>query len=204
MSPSTPALLSIPLLVAALACQKEQGSAPPRVENTALGIAFEPIPESFVLETNEGSILSFRTLEADSDDGEETPRGGRAWVELGPTGESNINLVSIVNSQKVLFESLPGGEFFGSRELVTPSGPAYYSRGRFDLDDGERVEEIRLFQLHPGEYRLLRLHYRYPAAEDSAQRLQDLLELAGALEALEGGSAETEQMEGDAQQPPGN
>jgi hypothetical protein len=190
-----PLSLALLLPALALACGGEPAEppGPPRVESAAFGIAFSPMPESFTVETNDDSTLSFRPATDEEAAASDGATAGRVWVALGPAGEPSINLVDLVNEQKQAFEALPNGEFFGSRELITPSGPAYYSRGRYDLEGGERVEEIRLFQIHPGEYRLLTLHYRYPAAEDSAQRLQGLLELAGALEAFPADSTESEQ-----------
>lgn len=189
--PKNPLLVALLLGVASGACQTEPPvtPAPPSVTSSAFGLVFTPFPGDFEVETNDDSTLSFRPT--GEPEGQEP--AARVWVELGPTGQANINLVDVVNSQKAIFEALPGGEFFGSRELRTPLGPAYYSRGRFDLEGDGRVEEVRLFQIHPGQYRLLTLYYRYPAAEDSAQRLQQLLELAAAMEATGEKSPEMEQ-----------
>ena len=47
--------------------------------------------------------------------------------------------------------------------------------------------------LHPTANRLMRVYYRYPAADDSADRLNDVLLLIGEIEALEVASAVTKE-----------
>jgi hypothetical protein len=36
--------------------------------------------------------------------------------------------------------------------------------------------------IHPSDYRLLEIHYRYPAADDSAARVGQLIEVLSELE----------------------
>lgn len=178
MRRTTPLVLSLclSLAFAVLACKKE--AAPPpephaRVECPELGLAFATLPYGFEVEVNQGKEL---VLTLDSEE-----KTGRMWVELGPQEAFGINLVEIVNSQKAIFEAYEEGEFFGNRELIAPQGPAYYSRGRF-LGEGQRVEEVRAFILHPSENRLVTLHYRYPAGEDSKDRVNEMLLWLGEME----------------------
>ena len=90
-----------------------------------------------------------------------------------------------MNAQKAQYEALPGGTFSGNRELMMADGrSAYYSRGQFD-EDGQRVEEFRISALHPSANRLLRVYYRYPKGDDSAERLNDVLLLISEIEALD-------------------
>ncbi len=172
-------LSTIPILLALFSCTGEpvEVEAPVRVENQALGIALAALGDGFELESNEGETLRLvRSAKLPS---------GRAWFEIGPPSEAGVNLVDAVNEQKELFESLPGGTFSGSRELQMSDGrSAYYSRGQFD-EDGERVEEFRITSLHPAANRILRVYYRYPEADDSAERLNDILLLLSEIEALE-------------------
>lgn len=170
--------IPIVFLAALFDCSQPPEAPPPavRAENPVLGIALASVGDGFELETNEGE-----TLELVRNEG--LP-AGRAWFEIGPKEEHGINLVEIVKAQRQSYESLPNGSFSGNRELVMPDGrPAYYSRGRFE-DGGRLVEEFRISSLHPSWDRLLQVFYRYPAAEDSADRLNDLLLLIGEIEAL--------------------
>jgi hypothetical protein len=61
---------------------------------------------------------------------------------------------------------------------------AWYSRGRFDDGTGE-VEEFRVSTLHPVQNRQMTLFYRYPADDDSAERLNDLLLVLSEIESLD-------------------
>ncbi len=173
----------IPVLIlsALLSCAEPPGEveAAARVENPALGIAVAAVGDGFELESNQGETL--RLVRSSG-----LP-AGRAWFDVGPPSEAGVNLVDVVNAQRAQYEALPGGTFSGNRELMMADGrSAYYSRGQFD-EDGQRVEELRISALHPSENRLLRVYYRYPAGDDSAERVNDLLLLIGEIEALEAG-----------------
>lgn len=161
--------------------QEEEVDLPVRVENEQLKLAIADVPDVFELESNSGAELRLRRA------GEEMV--GFCWVEVGEEG-GNVNLVEIVNRQRESYEGQAGGSFSGSRELMMADGrPGYYSRGRF-LDGDVEVEEFRLFSLHPIENRLLTIFYRYPAGTDSADRLNDLLLVAGELEGFDAGTTE--------------
>ena len=67
---------------------------------------------------------------------------------------------------------------------MTDGRSAYYSRGQFS-DAGRGVEELRISALHPTQNRLLRVLYRYPQADDSSDRLTDLLLIVGEIEPYE-------------------
>ena len=174
------ALLCSLLIAPLLACAgSEEAPSEPvstRVESVDLGIALASTV-GFEVATNEGGQLELLT----SDD---RPQG-RFWMTLGETQDGGINLVEVVNAQKAVYEGMPEGAFSGNRELMMADGrPGYYSRGQFD-ENGYRVEEIRVTALHPSENRVLQAHYRYPFADDSSERLNDLLVLVGELEALD-------------------
>lgn len=173
-------LTPILLLSALFGCQKPveeppQSIEPQSVENAALGISLAEIAAGFEVVTNEGSRLELEPTETE----------GRIWFELGPVTEGGVNLVEIVNSQKDQFLALPDGTFSGNRELLMTDGrSAYYSRGQFS-DAGKAVEELRISALHPTQNRLLRVLYRYPQADDSSDRLTDLLLIVGEIEPYE-------------------
>ena len=177
-------LATLQLAVGLLGCADREESAdsvsiaPERIENTELRIAIAGLPGGYDVAANQGD-----RLELVREPGLPT---GRAWVTIGEPVEGGINLVDIISGQRQEFEALPGGSFNGNGELVLPDGrPAYYSRGRFQDEGGTQVEEFRIWSVHPIESnRLLAVYYRYPAAQDSAQRLEDVLLLVGEIEGL--------------------
>jgi len=161
----------------------EPSLAPERVENPDLQIAIAGVPGGFDVAANEGATLELVR--------ERGLPPGRAWVAVGDAVEGGINLIEIIRGQREVFEALPGGSFAGNGELVLPDGrPAYYSRGRFQDEEGTVVEEFRVWSVHPVEAnRLLQVFYRYAAGEDSVQRLEDVLLLVGEIEGLPGPDA---------------
>ena len=172
-------LLPLLLLSALVACKgsAEVEQQDTRVENAFLAIALTSIPAGFELESNDGYELSVRAVKGQPE--------GRLWFEMGPLAEGGINLVEVVNAQRASFEALPSSTFFGNREIQMMNGrAAWYSRGRFDDGTGE-VEEFRVTTLHPVQNRQMTVFYRYPAADDSADRLNDLLFLLSEIESLD-------------------
>ncbi|MEE9563119.1 MAG: hypothetical protein V3W50_08625 [Thermoanaerobaculia bacterium] len=181
--------LAIALALACLvigACQspEPQTATSARVENAALNIAITDLPESFVLETNQDTTLRFTTAGGEDD--------GLLWFEVGPLSSSPINLVEEVKARRTAFEETTGGRYFGNRELATPHGPAYTARGAIETSDGV-VEEIWIYTIHPAEYRLVTLVYRYPSAEDSADRAAQLMSILGEVESVEASTEEVDE-----------
>ena len=172
-------LFSLLLLSPLIACKEpaEVAEVDTRVENLVMGIALTSIPAGFELETNENFTLSVRAIRGQ-------PKG-RLWFEMGPLVDGGINLVEVVNAQRASFEALPDSTFFGNREIQMMNGrAAWYSRGRFDDGTGE-VEEFRVSTLHPVQNRQMTVFYRYPADDDSLERLNDLLLLLSEIESLD-------------------
>jgi len=169
---AAPALAASLLL--ALACQPDEPEAPvaQRVENPELGIALASLPAPFRVAVNQGDELS---LEATGAEGT-----GALRFAVGPL-ETTINLVDLVKERRTIFQELPEGFYFGNRELGTPIGTAYTARGTFRAEEG-LVEETWIYAIHPVEYRLLTLTYRYPAGGDSQTRVQELLSVLGEVE----------------------
>lgn len=155
-------------------CQKEvpvEVSAD-RVENPELGIAIAALPAPFQVAVNEGS-----TLELVAGD-------GRLSIVAGAQQVAGINLVQAVWDHKASILERSQGEYKGQQELGTHFGTAFYSRGRYQSDAGD-VEETVILAIHPWGDRRLDLVYRYPATDDSKERIeQQLFAVLTELEAL--------------------
>ncbi len=168
--PLTAALLLAP------ACARDEAPAPagPAVVNPALGIALATVPPSLEVEYNEGTTLTLTPVEKG--------RGGQLWVEVHEPAAGGVNLVEAVHAHQAQVEAKPSGKYVGARELVTPLGPAYWSRGRWS-QDGVTVEETRIFALHPDGRRMLVLAYVYPYGDDSGDRVRELVDVLAEVEA---------------------
>jgi len=169
------AIIVLALAVSALSCSEPPPPSPPpdtSVENTELGIRLTAVPDGLEIAINHGPNLELRPTAEGVD--------GVISFALGPEQHA-VNLVAAVQDHQAKIEALPGGEYQGAQELSGDAGVVYYSRGRFS--DGEAtVEETVLFLIHPSDYRLLEIHYRYPAADDSAARVGQLIEVLSKLE----------------------
>ena len=150
------------------------GPAPAvRVESPELGLAIAALPAAFEVADNAGETLRLST-----------PRvaGGGVEITVGPLQLGGINLVEVVKEKRAAFEA--EGLYFGNRELMTPSGPAFTTRGQLTGPDGP-VEITAAYSIHPdGSDRLLTVAYSYPGGGDSQARVGELLELLGEIEAL--------------------
>jgi len=189
MKTRIPLVLSTLLTGALLAgCQASTVNEPAdaRVENPTLRLAINRLPEPFVVAENSGADLRFTTTH-------ET--GGEVVVEVGEP-EYGLNLNAVAKHKGEELQALPGGEYNGSRELGTPFGPAYYSRGSFDTASG-RLEQTWIFALHPsGDSSLLTLIYSYPPGEEQV-RVPELLPLIGEIEAFEAEPSTAEESAGN-------
>jgi hypothetical protein len=177
------AIASIALLAAA--CGPEQPPAPvvESVSNETLDIRLNPLPTDFAVAVNDGRRLELvPAVDA---------VGGRVVFEVGDE-EPEVNLVAAVNRHRLQVEQMPGAEYKGGQELVTPHGSAFYSRGRF-LAGTELVEDTVVVLKHPSASRLLTIGYRYPAAGDSSVRVQQLLDLVSVLQVPGSGTAAGDQ-----------
>jgi cytochrome oxidase Cu insertion factor (SCO1/SenC/PrrC family) len=172
-------------------CQQQtEEKAPPRerAENAQVGAALTGVPEFFRVESNEGE--QFTLVPKD-----ETILG-RVSIEAGATAIGGVNLVAAVEKHKAAIEAIEGSEYKGQRELGSHLGTAFYSRGLYPDDGGQITEETVIFLVHPWGDRTLQLIYRYPAGDDSKERLAD--QLFAVLEELE---AMPKLGEGEAQTP---
>jgi hypothetical protein len=168
-------IIVLVLAVSALSCSEPPPPPPPPdtgVENAALGIALASVPEGLHTTVNEGSTLELRPTGEGVD--------GLVWFAVGPE-KVGVNLVAATQSHKDQIEDLPDGEYKGGEELQGDFGVAFYSRGRFSEAE-TTIEETVLFLIHPSASRQLEIHYRYPAADDSAARVEQLIAVLAELE----------------------
>lgn len=167
------------LLVLVLAGCQGQGEAeaparvPERVENAALEVVLTDVPSSFRLVENTGDQLRF----------EPTGEGSTGEVTFAlDSTDATLNLQAARQLHKDEILARTAGDYKGQNELVTHLGPAYYSRGRYQGEDGTPIEETLILALHPAGGSILRVVYRYPAGEDSPQRLEALFGVLGEIE----------------------
>lgn len=167
------AVLGLALALAACGGQQQAPAAAERVESPELGLAIAALPAAFRLAENAGETLRLTAPDVD---------GGGVEIIVGPLQLDGINLVEIVKERRAEIEA--EGLYYGNRELMTPNGPAYTTRGQLPRPDGP-VEVTSVYSLHPdGSDRLLTVTYSYPAGGDSEARVGELLELVGEIEAL--------------------
>jgi hypothetical protein len=171
------AATTLALLTLVTAGCGSQGSAPAgqeRIENADLGLALAALPAAFEVAENAGESLALIAPAVE---------GGTVQVTVGPLELAGINLVEVVKERRTEFEG-EGRLYFGNRELMTPYGSAYTTRGQITGADGP-LEVTSVYSLHPdGSDRLMTVTYRYPGGGDSQARVGELLELLGELEAL--------------------
>jgi hypothetical protein len=163
------------LAISALSCSEPPPPPQPpdtSVENIELGIKLAAVPEGLETSFNQGRNLELRPTR-------EGVEGVMSFF-VGPEQHA-INLVAAVQDHQAKIEALPDGEYIGAQELTGDAGVVFYSRGRFS-DQEAAVEETVLFLIHPSAYRLLEIHYRYPAADDSAARVEQMIEVLAELE----------------------
>jgi hypothetical protein len=165
----------IVLVAAVLSCNPPAPTPPPAptdIANAELGIRLATLPEGLTVAVNQGATLELRPLDPAA--------GGAIRFFAGPE-EHGVNLVAAVQEHQRRIESLPDGAYLGAQELQAEFGTAFYSRGRFS-DEGAAVEETIIVLIHPAGGRRLTLVSTYPAAEDSAARVEQLIDVLGYLE----------------------
>lgn len=194
---TAPTLTAV-LALAVLACQPQPPAPEPaaeepvgeRVENATAGVAIAHLPAFFQVAAN-GDTIELVPASADG--------RARLTVAAGEAEVGGINLVEAVRNHKGDVLARPDGDYKGQQELGTPLGTAFYSRGRYTAEDGTAEEETVIFLVHPWKDRKLRLVYRYAAADDTKERVENqLFEVLGELEALPapGEESVTEEAEG--------
>jgi len=176
-----PILASLVVLALLWSCQKEPPAEPEapaaeRIECSGLGVAIAALPAWFRVAVHRDDALELVPAAADGT--------GRLAVVVGEVEDGGINLIAAVEEHQAEILARPGGEYKGQRELTSQLGTTFYSRGRYDSDEGV-IEETMIFAIHPWGDRILRLVYRYPAGDDTRERLEEqLFEVLGEIEAL--------------------
>jgi hypothetical protein len=162
------------LVSVVVSCAAPEPPPPPPtgVENRDLGIGLTAVPEELTVAANQGSSLELSPVNP--------ALGGTIWFAVGPE-QVGINLVAAVKDHQQQIEGLPDGKYEGAQELQGEFGTAFYSRGRY-TERGSPVEETVIFLIHPSASRLLAIHYRYPARDDSSQRVEQLIDVLSYLE----------------------
>lgn len=145
------------------------------VENTALRLRLAGVPGEFKTVTNDGDQLILSV--ADS-----AIEGEIHFANKPP--EAGQNLPAELKFHKEVIEEQEGGDYLGAQELTSQLGTTYYSRGRYQLD-GALIEETTIFALHPYADRITTITYRYPAGDDSSERVQQLFEVLSVVEGLD-------------------
>ena len=194
--------------IAHIGCQtggdpEETGPTRIVVEEIGIGLAGLPDGCTQVESIDEPLELACELLETT-----ETPAGpaGTVRIELGEPSDFGIELADVSaldvlrEEHQPLFEALPGGEFLGvgGALFYGPFGPARYTRGRFQAEDGATLQRIRFFMVHPTQNRILTLVYDHPVVDnaDTAARINNhllmLLENLRSSDDLQAAAAEDE------------
>ncbi len=175
---STPIVAAVcSLFVVIFGCSQpaqEVVEEPTDVRSASMGLVVAALPPAFTVVSSDGPTIEL----------ERSDEQGTAQLSIEATGDQpgGINLVAEAEAMKEWFEQQPDGQFFGNLELGTPFGPAFTARGAYAVD-GERIEQLRVFALHPAQERMLRLTYSYPPGTGK-ERLQQLAEVLGEIEPL--------------------
>jgi hypothetical protein len=149
-------------------------SAPIVVGNIGLDLRLAGLPSRFVVERNSDRQLTLKPADPEV-------HGTVSIAVLPP--EAGQNLPAMVSDHQTDIETREDGDALGGQELISPLGTTFYSRGRF-TDDGSVIEEVVVFALHPRGDRAMTVTYHYPAADDSGDRVQQLLEIVAVVEGM--------------------
>lgn len=176
-----PVVFVWPLVLILGACGEGEAPRVAEVERagftaTSAGVRLSTLPGAFEVVVNDDERLE---LTVPALQGPST-----IFITLGALEAGGLNIVERVKEELARFDARPEGQSFGQTKLVAPMGLTYMVRGRYRQDD-VTFEELRALLVHPWGNRLLRLVYRYPAADDSSERGRQLMELLGEMEALE-------------------
>ena len=145
------------------------------VENNELRLRLAGVPSEFMTVTNDGDQLILSVADP-------AIEGEILFANKPP--EAGQNLPAELRFHEELIGELEGGDYLGARELTSQLGTTYYSRGRYLLDN-TLIEETTIFALHPYADRITTINYRYPAGDDSSERVQQLFEVLAVVEGLD-------------------
>ena len=165
------------LVVFSTACRKSPEPAP-EVSGDQVPSSQQSMPVTDLTGPQENPVLGVRV--------ESTPPGlvvaynDQAWLMLVEQGSPNVRfIVSVDRTQapgdlagaatdfEATIKRYPDGELLGSGTLEDSQfGPARWSGGSYS-EDGEALEEIRLFTTHPSGSGLLIVYALYPRGSGS-------------------------------------
>lgn len=169
------ALLSFALLVSLGSCRHQQAAASGPIVNRALDLTLDSLPSAFKVKTNKGDQFVLETTDPSLP--------GTVTFSVSKPGLGGVNLVAAVKDRKAAFEAAKDGKYLGNQELMTPLGSAFTARGRYTDAQGQKIEEIWVYLLHPKGDRLLSIDYHYPVGDYARQRAQEILDLLGDIHA---------------------
>jgi plastocyanin len=177
--------LCLPLLMWLAACGGSEPAADPAAgtpaaqpfTNATVGVSFLDVPEGFALDGSDDDSAgdSVRFVRTDG-------KAGTVTVYASPQQTAGVNLVQATRDHKAEMLALTDGRYNGSLELLGPLGTAFQSRGGYRNDEGEMMEDFRIYSLHPLADRMLVVRYLYPAGTDMAERQQELFAVLGEIE----------------------
>lgn len=169
--PLLAALLSTALLVTLGACRRQHAAANEPIVNHALDLTLDSLPAAFKVKTNEGDQLVL--------EGTDPSLPGTVTFSVSKPGLGGVNLVAAVKDRRAAFKAAKDGEYLGNQELMTPLGSAFTARGRYTDAQGQKIEEIWVYLLHPKGDRLLSIDYHYPVGDYAHKRAEQILDLLG-------------------------
>lgn len=176
MRPNAAAVLALLLPLAACSGGGDAAPAaaePTRLESAELGIAVVvPAGSSFAAAGSEGGVLRLASPGETTDDGLDLGPATLVYA-AEPPQRAGVNLPDAVNQREAELDARPGGDFFGQNELGSHLGTAYHTRGKLTGDDGQVVEEIRIFAVHPAGDRLFHMTLSYPPAPGQTEARRD-------------------------------
>ena len=176
-----PVFLLALLTLLSVGCQQPAEEAPAeapaeRVENAELGVALADLPDFFKVASNDPGVIEL----APKDETVE----GKLTISATEPETGGINLVASIEAHQADLEGREAGAFKGQRELGSPLGTAFYSRGQWS-EAGRTMEETVVHLIHPAGDRKLLLTYVYPSGDDSSARLMEqLFVVLGEVEAM--------------------
>jgi len=165
------AICSAAVVLTLGACRRQPAPAAGPVINHALDLTLDSLPTDFKVKTNQGDQLVLETTDPSLP--------GTVSFAVSKPGLGGVNLVAAVKDRKAAFEAAKGGKYLGNQELMTPLGSAFTARGRYTDANGQRVEEIWVYLLHPKGDRLLSIDYHYPVGDFARKRAGQILDLLG-------------------------
>ncbi|MFV2071415.1 MAG: hypothetical protein ACC742_02030 [Thermoanaerobaculales bacterium] len=165
------------LVVFATACRKSPEPAP-ETPGDQVPSSMQPTPVTELAGPQDNPVLGVRV--------ESTPPGlvvsynDQEWLMLVERASPNVmfivevdrtrapvDLAGAAGEFEAMIKRYPDGELLGNGTLEDSQfGPARWAAGSYS-EDGEKIEEIRLFTTHPSGSGMLIVYARYPQGSGS-------------------------------------